>query len=268
MTTKAAKKTAKKSAKKAAKRAGKAGSAASDRAADMAERAGTAAEKAGTVASERAVELAERLRESEALHKAQEKGVELADLAKGKWRDAEIDERAAELAERLRESDTAKQASRKAKEVTDTSLAALGAWLAAGPGAEKLHLDEKLGIQRKRRIPAWLWALIGAAMGFAAAKLMADSSGGSVRDDLAAAADRLAQTTPNPATTVLADTVRTTLQGDPRTADLKQVNINVADGTVFVRGSIPSGIDADAIREVIEGVPGVEDVDLQLTPVG
>jgi hypothetical protein len=268
MTTKAAKKTAKKSAKKAAKRAEKAGTAVSDRAAELTERAGSAAEKAGTVASERAVELAERLRESDALHKAQDKGSELADIAKSKWRDAELDQRAVELADRLKESDAGQQATRKAKDVTDTSLAALGAWLSAGAGADKLHLDEKLGIQRKRRIPAWLWTLIGVALGFAAAKLMSDSSADPVRDDLAAAADRLAQTTPSPATTVLADTVRTTLQGDPRTADLKQVNINVADGTVFVRGSIPSGVDSDAVRQVIEGVPGVEDVDLQLDPVG
>jgi hypothetical protein len=261
-------KAAKKSAKKAAKRAEKAGAAASDRAAELAERAGSAAEKAGAVASERAIELAEKLRESDALHKAQEKGSDLADVAKSKWREAEVDQRAAELAERVRDSDAAQQATRKAKDVTDASLAAVGAWLASGAGSEKLHLDEKLGIQRKPRISGWLWALIGAALGFAAAKLLAGGSSDSVRDDLAAAADRLAHATPGAGTTVLADTIRTTLQGDPRTADLKQVNINVADGTVFVRGTIPSGIDTDAVRQVIEGVPGVDDVDLQLTPVG
>jgi hypothetical protein len=34
---------------------------------------------------------------------------------------------------------------------------------------------------------------------------------------------------------------------------------------VFVRGSVPAGADETAIREVVAGVPGVTDVDLQVT---
>lgn len=250
----------KKRVKKAKKRAHKASGAAQDRAAELAERAGTAAERAGGVASERAAELAERLRESEALARAQDRGSEFADLARARWRDAEIEERAMELAQRLRETDAAKQASRKAKDVSDSSLKAVSAWLIGSKAADKL------GVQRKSRVPGWLLALLGVAVGFAVAKLTADKSATGVRDDLAAAADRLAHSASSPATTALADTIRTTLRSDPRTADLSQVNINVAEGTVFVRGRLPSGIDRDAIRQVIEGVPGVEDVDLHLTP--
>jgi hypothetical protein len=272
-TTKAAKKTAKKTAKQAEKRARKAGEQAQDRAAELAERA-------GVLAQERAGDLAERLRESDALSKAQSRGLELADLAKSRWHDADLDERAAALAElakakwhdadlderaaalakQVRESEAAKTASKKAKHLTDASLAAVGGYLSTGRAAEKL------GIAKPRRVPAIVWILLGAVAGFAAAKLLGQSSAGDVRHDLTAAAERLAAKAPHPAGTVLADTIRTTLQGDPRTAELRQLNINVAEGTVFVRGSIPSGIDTDAVRSVIEGVPGVEEVDLQLSP--
>ncbi len=250
----------KKTAKKARKRASKVAGTAQERAAELAERAGIAAERAGDVASERAAELAALLRESEAFARAQERGSDIADLARAKWREAEIEARAAELAERLRKTDAAKQASRKAKDLSDSSLEAVGGWLVGSKVADRL------GVQRKSRIPTWLLALIGVAVGFAVAKLTADKSAAGVRDDLAAAADRLAYSASNPATTALADTIKTTLKSDPRTAELAQVNINVAEGTVFVRGRIPSGVDQAAIREVIEGVPGVEDVDLQLTP--
>jgi hypothetical protein len=43
------------------------------------------------------------------------------------------------------------------------------------------------------------------------------------------------------------------------------VNVNVAEGTVFVRGPLPEGVDEQAVRDVIAKVPGVTDVDLQLT---
>jgi osmotically-inducible protein OsmY len=254
------KKTAKKAAKRANKRASKVGGAAQERAAELAERAGYAAERAGGVTSERAAELAEMLRESEAFARAQERGTEIADLARAKWRQAEIEARASELADRVRDTDAAKQASRRAKDLSDTSLETVGAWLLGSRAADKL------GVQRKSRIPAWMLALIGVAVGFAVAKLTADRSATGVRDDLAAAADRLAHSSSNPATTALADTIKTTLKADPRTAELSQVNINVAEGTVFVRGRVPTGIDEDAIREVIQGVPGVEDVDLHLVP--
>lgn len=235
------------------------------------ERAAELADRAGAIAQDAAHELAEKLRDSDALAKAQSKGlelagvaqtkgVELAELAKAKWSESDLDQRAADLARQVRETDAAKQAAKRAKTATDASLAAVGGWLAAGPVADKL------GISEKRKVPGFVWALLGVALGFAAAKLLGQQSDAVVRDDLAAAAERLASKAPHPAGTVLADTIRTTLQGDPRTAELRQLNINVAEGTVFVRGSIPSGIDTDAVRSVIESVPGVEDVDLQLSP--
>lgn len=260
-------KAARKSAKKAEKQAYKAAEVAQERAAELADLAA----RAGAVAQQRGNELAERLRESnvvakaqakgtEGLTRAQEKGTELAELARSRWHEAELDTRAAELAKQMRETDVAKQASRRAKDVSEASLAAVGGWLATGPAADKL------GLTRKRRVPSMVWLALGAVLGFVAGKLLSQPSDGSVREDLAAAAERLASEAPPPVGDVLADTIRTTLQGDPRTAALRELNINVAEGTVFVRGSIPSGIDANAIREVIEGVPGVQDVDLQLTP--
>lgn len=63
----------------------------------------------------------------------------------------------------------------------------------------------------------------------------------------------------------LADEVRSHLSADPRTADLPGLAINVAEGTVFVRGSVPPGYEDLAIRDVISSVPGVNDVDLQVT---
>jgi osmotically-inducible protein OsmY len=63
----------------------------------------------------------------------------------------------------------------------------------------------------------------------------------------------------------LADQVRSHLSADPRTADLPGLAINVAEGTVFVRGSVPAGYQESAIREVISSVPGVNDVDLQVS---
>lgn len=264
---KSAKKTTKKAAKRAEKRAAHASEVVHDRAADLAD----LAERAGVVAQERAHDLAERLRDSDAIARAQArggelaglagaKGADLADLAKAKWHDADLDKRTAALAKQIREAEATKEASRRARDLTDSSLAAVGGWLAGGTAAEKM------GVVRKPKIAGWVWALIGAAAGFAAAKLLASQTGEHLRDDLVAAADRLADSTSHPAGTVLADTIRTTLEGDPRTADLRQININVAEGTVFVRGSLPSGIDQQAVRDVIERVPGVEDVDLQLTP--
>lgn len=63
----------------------------------------------------------------------------------------------------------------------------------------------------------------------------------------------------------LEDDIRTELDGDPRTAGLVDLVINVADSTVFVRGNVPAGFDPTAIRDVIAAVPGVTDVDMQVT---
>lgn len=259
--TRKATKRARKAGSKAAKRAEQAGYRAGERAAELAERAGEGAQRT-------AAEAARRLRDSEALARAQVTADELAGRAKGAWHGAHLDERTAELAERVRESEAAQRAADRTRQLSETGLAALGAWLASGPAAGKL------GVKKRRSWPVWLVGLLGVAVGFAAARFTADRSGADIRNDLTAAADRLASRTTGavdqaasaagPTATVLADTVRVALQGDPRTASVSEVNINVAEGTVFVRGEVPSDVDQDAIRDVIRAVPGVRDVDLQL----
>lgn len=211
----------------------------------------------GGEASERASELAERLRDSDAYALASDRGSALLDTAKERWDDSDLDKRAAELAERLREADATQEAVERAKDTSSKGLAAVGGWLAAGP------LSSKLGVTKRRRWPLAVAALLGAAVGFAIAQATQRGSTDTIRDELADAADRLASGSGS--TTVLADTIRTTLDADPRTAQLEPLDINVADGgTVFVRGTVPPDTDQEAIRDVVASVPGVVDVDLQL----
>lgn len=262
--TKKAKKTAKKAVKKASTRAEKAGVKAADRAADLAERTG---ERLHGGASDLAV----RLRESEAIGRAQETAGELGERAKDAWHDSHLDERAAELAKRVRDTEVAQKAADRTKHLTESGLAALGAWLATSPAAEQL------GVKKQRAWPLWTFALVGAAVGFVIGRLTAPKPGADVRGELAAAADRLtnkasdaigdAKEDAGPVATVLADTVRSTLAADTRTAELAGLSVNVAEGTVFVRGKTPADVDEAAIRAVIAAVPGVRDVDLQLTSV-
>lgn len=243
------------------------------RATDLADQARAQARESGL--DERAAELAERVRDSEAYAKAQAKGSELADRTRARLKEAELEERAAELAERVRRSEAAQQAVATAQRVSDEQLDRLGGWLAQGKTAEKL------GVQpAKRRFPAWLALLVGAGIGYLVGTLTAPKRGDELRhelmvqgselkDDLATTAGRIQQDTADmaapPAQKPIADEIRTRLGEDPRTAGLPKLNVNVAEGTVFVRGSLPSGFDEGAIREVITSVPGVEDIDLQLT---
>jgi hypothetical protein len=196
-----------------------------------------------------------------------------------------IDERASELASRVRESEPARQARERATKLSDEALARVGQKLATGKAAEKLHLQPE-----KRSRPWWLLALLGVAAGYAAGMLTARKRQ-QVREDLAGTAGRLstqaaqpatgaeratgpgletrtgppADDTAPPAQTMIADRIRTRLGEDSRTRELPRLNINVAEGTVFVRGTVPSGFDESAIREVIGSVPGVTDIDLQVT---
>jgi hypothetical protein len=66
----------------------------------------------------------------------------------------------------------------------------------------------------------------------------------------------------------VADEVRAKLAADGRTSSLTGLAVNVAEGTVFVRGTVPSGTDEDGVRDVVAGVDGVQDVDLQVTQTG
>jgi nucleoid-associated protein YgaU len=214
---------------------------------------------------EKAGELAEKVRDSEALARTQAKGAELAALARDKIHEAGLDAKAAELAERARESEKVQQATDTARDVSDEALERLGKWLSTGARAEKL------GVQRKRRGFSWIAATIGVGVGFAVG-LVVSRRGSDLRDELVTEADRFYQDTPDaaapPAERPLEDKIRTALGSDPRTSDLPKLNINVAEGTVFVRGPLPEGIDEQAVRDVITKVPGVTDVDLQLTSAG
>jgi hypothetical protein len=212
----------------------------------------------GGGASERASELAGRVKDSDALQAATGRGSTLVDAAKGRWEDSDLDQRAAELAERLREVEATRNALDRARQTSQKSLGSVGTWLGSGP------LASKLGVTRRRKWPFVVASVIGVGVGFALAQLVQRGSTDTIRDELADAADRLSVGGGSAA--VLADTIRTTLDADPRTAQLEPLDINVSDGgTVFVRGTVPEDIDQGAIRDVIASVPGVTDVDLQLS---
>lgn len=212
---------------------------------------------------ERAVELATRLRHSEAMHLAQERGRDLAGRTSKAIADTGLDERAAVVAARLRESDAAKQARQAAERLSDQALHRVGETLSHGKAAERL------GVQpAKRRFPGWLAALLGVGAGYAIGLVTAPKRGKDLRDDLSFTADRLTQETRDvsapPAEKPLEDKIRTRLGEDPRTSSLPRLNVNVAEGTVFVRGVVPEGFDESAIRDVVAGVEGVRDVDLRV----
>jgi BON domain-containing protein len=239
-----------------------------------ARRAAKASKASGRTAAElKAGELLERVREAEPVARVQAAGADIAERV----REAHLDERAAQLAERVRESEAAQRAAAAAKRAGDQALERAGEWIATSGAAERLGVEPK-----RRRWPGrLLFLLLGVGLGYLAAWLLrrrAESEG----DALADSADWLAATPPSDTTTgggemptvagpvasdrPLEEDVRVSLHADPRTADLPDLAIDVADGTVFIRGSVPADFDGDQIRAVVIEVPGVTDVDLQLTP--
>lgn len=180
-----------------------------------------------------------------------------------------------ELGRRLRDWEALQSGREVAQRTTTQALSGLGAWLASGRRAERLGIEPA---DRKRR--GWLVGLAGLGLGYVIGALSAPKRvvelrheigrrGGAVADDLRARAEAVGEETMDLAAGApppLADQVRNRLSEDPRTSDLGELNINVADNTVFVRGSVPMSADHEAIREVIASVEGVEDVDLQINP--
>lgn len=222
-----------------------------------------AARDAALAMRELATALSEQARESEALAKAQSKGLELSELAMDKIQERGLDEKATELVERIREADSTQQAVEAARRYSNEGLGILGAWLASGKRADKLGVEP-----RKRRFPAWLAAIVGLGVGYAAAVMTKTRQGEELRDRISSAAQRITEDTADvsapPPERPLEDRIRTALGQDPRTAGLPTLNIDVAEGTVFVRGPVPGDVDEATIREVIITIPGVDDVDLQL----
>lgn len=227
---------------------------------------------------ERAQKALKRARKSDAYAK----GSQLAEKAKGRLDQAGLDERASELArqardselaKQIRESETTQQARKGLQRFSDEQLERLGDWLSDSKAGKKL------GVKPKRRWPTAAAVVIGVGAGWAIGVLTAPKRGDEIRkelaeqssswrEDLSKAADRIG---PEGKSLIsvsgddLADKVRSKLGEDPRTAELPKLNVNVAEGTVFVRGTLPSGYEEDTVRSVVSSVPGVQDVDLQLT---
>lgn len=236
--------------------------------------------------ADRSADFAGRVRESDVYGQAierssglaevaRERGAGAAEVAKAKLADAGLDARTAAVLEILRDSETLGEARSRVRELSEGAMAGLGTWLGSGAVAERLGVQ-----RRRRRWPAILLGLLGVAAGYAIGVLTAPKRGEEMRDDWSAAsesatdtamkaASRVSQDTADvsapPAEKPLADKVRTRLGEDPRTADLPKLNINVVEGTVFVRGAVPADADTEKIRGVVAEIEGVTDVDLQVT---
>lgn len=199
----------------------------------------------GTELEQRASELAERIRQSEVLAKAQAKAAALAKAqAKTEALAAKAQAKAEKLAAQAQNkgNELATKAKDRGERLAGRGLRPLGERLSTG------RYGELLGIQPRRRVPVWLFALLGAVGGCAIGLMTASKC-------------RARATTP------LAEKIRSELASDPRTAELPDLDVNVANGTVFVRGTVPPGFHEEALRDVITRVPGVHDVDLQVTAV-
>ena len=226
----------------------------------------------------RASAVADRVREA----KLDERASELASLAVEKVRDAELDARAAELAalarQKVQDSGVDEKAAelmararntavvQRAAETTERTLDRVGEWIGEG------KVGDALGLRRRRRIPRWSLLVAGAvAAGVAAGFVVMrrrDSQDADVwGTDTISGNGGLSHATESSAGVALPleGRVREAIGLDPRLSAMGPLNINVVDGTVFVRGSVAPGMDQDALRSVIEGVEGVTDVDLQVT---
>lgn len=215
---------------------------------------------------ETAAAIADKVRDA----KLDERAADLAALARDKVRNAELDAKAAELAGRVRDTAVAEQVVERAssvadnaREAADTALDRVGDWLV------DTKVGDALGVRPKRRRKPWALLTAGAVAAGVAAGLVifrrreshsdVDWTGGDLH-----AGNGQRSGAPGVALP-LEGRVREAIGTDPRTATMPALNINVVDGTVFVRGTVTSEVDQDALRSVIEGVEGVTDVDLQVS---
>lgn len=218
---------------------------------------------------ERAADLADLARERVREAELDVRAAELAATARQKVADAGVDDRAAELVARLRETPAAQQAAvlagaaaLTARDATGRTLDVMGDKLSDG------RVGEALGLRRRRRTKAWPFLVAAAVAAGVAAGVVAMR-----RRDVQMADDWPGEDfDPAPGHTVTAPAVTLPLDGrvreaigqDPRTSTIAPLNVNVVDGTVFVRGIVGPEVDVGALRSVIEGVEGVTDVDLQV----
>ena len=236
----------------------------------------------------RASAVAEKVRDA----KLDERAAELAALARDKVREAELDARAAELAALAREavhssgiddaaaelvararntavvqqaSEASSHLAESARETTERTLDRVGEWIGDG------KVGEALGLRRRRRLPRWSLLLGAAVAAGAAAGLVVyrrrDAASPQEWDlgSTSAESGGLTRSTAPGVALPLEGRVREAIGRDERLTGMGPLNINVVDGTVFVRGSVSADMDQDALRTVIEGVEGVTDVDLQVS---
>lgn len=181
--------------------------------------------------------------------------------------------KADELSKRVAESETFTAGRENLARRSAQALAGLGAWLATGERGKRLGIAPS-----KRRGRGWLFGLVGVGLGYAIGMLTAPKEGGEFREQLLSRArDRSGPAVTGsdghaatggdgapPFERPLADRVRTRLGEDPRTAGLPKLNVSVVGNTVVLRGAVPEGTDPAVIRDVVAGVEGVDDVDMEL----
>jgi hypothetical protein len=270
------------------------GRAAKSRAAKSRKAAESSVDAAQAAVALKAAELLERVREADPLGRLSaagsdavqrvQAGSEQADQAAERQRATSPDERLPELIALLREAQQARRADvpgkkrrrrpplllilllaagaaaawwrRSQAQSEDDPYAQSAEWLAAAPeAAEEPRVEEPSG-PAPSGVPS----------------VAPDSSTTlSTADELTVDIDMPVVTGPVatepvvPGGAPLAEDIRSELDSDPRTAGLIDLAINVSDRTVFVRGNVPAGFDPTAIRDVIAAVPGVTDVDMQVT---
>lgn len=208
---------------------------------------------------EKTQEALEKIKASDAYARTQAKAAELSQ----------------ELSQWVAESEGVAAGKERAAKTATAAAAGLGSWLATGKRGEALGIAPA-----KRRGLGWFLALLGVGVGYAIGVLTAPKEGREIREQLMNRGETDQWDGPVVGTDVdqataapsgdpqLADKVRTRLGEDPRTAELGALNINVVDGTVVVRGALSDDADQDAIRDVVAGVEGVREVELDLGTAG